>query len=256
MAKSFEDWFSPLRAPSASAGLSQATTSLICFPYSGMGVAMFAPWRKQLPSDIEAYAVRLPGREDKLREPARTDLVSLADELAETIVQRDLSTGVALAGFSLGGVLAFEIARSMRRRGAEIVLLAAGAARAPQGPRESSQLHKLGEQEFLDQLDRRYGGVAWEALANEEMRRLVVPTLRCDIQMVETYVYRPEPPLNCEVLTLIGAEDRVVTPEQAALWQELAASYEIRFFPGGHFFARKHAAQVVQEIAQRIRSYA
>ncbi len=38
---------------------------LFCFPYAGAGASVFREWGKGLPEGVEAFAVQLPGREDR-----------------------------------------------------------------------------------------------------------------------------------------------------------------------------------------------
>ena len=40
---------------------------LFCFPHAGSGAAQFRPWADLMPPDVELCAVRLPGRETRLR---------------------------------------------------------------------------------------------------------------------------------------------------------------------------------------------
>lgn len=54
---------------------------LFCLPHPGAGAAEFAEWGPLLPPEIEVIAIQLPGREDRISEPAFTnsaELVALA----------------------------------------------------------------------------------------------------------------------------------------------------------------------------------
>lgn len=253
MASDFDHWFQPIRSPVVADPVEENRHVLLCFPYSGQGTAMFAPWRKLLPPALEGYAVKLPGRETKLREPPRTELVPLAQELAEVVAAAAGQTNLYLVGFSMGGLIAFELAHALAERAIPIRLLAVGATRAPHRDRYRTQRHKLSEQKFLKKMDRLYGGVAWQVLENEEARGIIVPMLRGDIQMYETYDYRERPPLDCEVLTMLGQRDRVVAPKHVLAWRDLARTHRHRGFDGDHFFAKQTPGPTWQTIAARIR---
>lgn len=214
---------------------------------------MYAGWRRYLPAGLDLYAARLPGREEKLRQPPRRELLPLAEEIAAAVVEDGGHQVVALAGFSLGGLLAFEVASNLEREGVEIALLTVGATRAPNAQWPRGALHTLEDEEFLRQLDQRYGGVAWEVLKRDEMRRMVLPMLRSDIHMVETYAYQHAGlQLNTDLLVLYGESDAMVTADHVEPWRELAPKAELVSLPGDHFFARTQAEAILGAIATRL----
>jgi hypothetical protein len=61
--------------------------------------------------------------------------------------------------------------------------------------------------EFLDRI-RQLNSVSDEMLRNEEMMSLLLPTLRADLQMCDTYIWRPREPLECRSPPLVGSKIR------------------------------------------------
>ncbi|WP_163029419.1 thioesterase II family protein, partial [Pseudomonas viridiflava] len=89
---------------------------LFCLPYSGASAMFYSPWRRTLPDWLNVRPLELPGRGMRMAEPLQTDIVQLADQLADEIAA-ELDTPYALFGHSLGGLLAFELAHALRVRG-------------------------------------------------------------------------------------------------------------------------------------------
>jgi surfactin synthase thioesterase subunit len=181
--------------------------------------------------------LRLPGHDGRLNEPPRTNLRALAAELAgdlQSIAERPYT----LLGHSLGAWLAFEIAREMRRRGClRPALLVVAASRAPHLRLTERPIYDLPDDRFLDAVDERYGGIPPAVRASDELIRLLLPSLRADLQMAETYQYDEEPPLDVEVLALGGVEDSAISPAQLESWREhTTQAFSSRLLPGGHFF--------------------
>ena len=50
---------------------------------------------------------------------------------------------------------------------------------------------------FLTESQRRYGGIPAMLWQEAELRALLLPLLRADLTLVETYTYTPAPPLPC-----------------------------------------------------------
>src|SRR5262245_63225231 len=100
-----------------------ASVRLFCFPYAGGGASVFRGWADCLPGAVEVCPVQMPGRETRFREPAFTRLPPLVEALAASL-RPHLDRPFAFFGHSLGALVAFELARRLRRdRGPEPIRL-------------------------------------------------------------------------------------------------------------------------------------
>lgn len=227
---------------------------LICFPYAGGGSTVYRGWNAGLPADVELHSVLLPGRESRLAEAPcqHLDVVvhSLTDEL-EPLLDRP----TAFFGHSLGALLAFEVVRELRRRGApEPRHLFASAFRAPFRPPGGPMVHRLDEAALVDEL-RSYGGIPTEVLENAELMTLVLPALRADFALHETYVYEDEEPLDCPLTALAGRQDDKVPPEMVHGWERMTrANYRLELFDGDHFFLHARRDEVLRLISAELRA--
>ena len=85
------------------------------------------------------------------------------------------------------------------------------------------------------------------------MMRLMLPLLRADFEISQTYVYEPEPPLDCPITAFGGLEDSQVTPEAISAWREqTTAAFDARLFPGDHFFLQTARAAILQVVAEEL----
>ncbi len=252
------DWF-PLAAPDPRAAL-----SLFCFPHAGAGASTFFRWTtgRGEPVDvvpesidhepIDVVPVQLPGREERRDAPFRR-LVPLSDALAD-MLEPHLDRPFALFGHSLGAWVIFELSRRLRERGRPAPEhLFVSAAAAPQRPRRHEPLCELDDEAFLAALEARYG-VAAPAL--EEYRELIaarLPVLRADVELVETYEYREEPPLACPISVLGGRDDRSVSTAELADWRaQTSADFSQRQFAGDHFYLETVRDDVLRLVASRL----
>ncbi len=229
---------------------------LFCLPYAGGDVAMFAPWAEDLPSEIELCPVRLPGRGPRVLEPAYAAVGPLVAALADGL-RPALDVPFALFGHSMGALVCFELARELRRRGGPLPchLLVSGRP-APQLPPRYDPLSRLADRELVDQLHRRYGYVPpRDDDLFDELLRLMIPTLRCDVMVSDTYAYPDEPPLDCPITAFGGLDDATVTRDELAAWRaQTRGPFEIRMLPGGHFYLESEWRFLVRFIAACLRS--
>src|SRR5262249_12403693 len=93
-----------------------ARMRLFCLPYAGAGASAYHAWRKTLPSHIDVCPIELPGRGARVGEPFADDLRDLGHEIAGQLSPY-LDRPFALAGYSMGGLIAFEVASKLRMLG-------------------------------------------------------------------------------------------------------------------------------------------
>ncbi|KST66334.1 thioesterase II family protein [Mastigocoleus testarum] len=241
-----------------------AQLRLFCFHHAGGGTLSFRNWADELFPAIEVYLIQLPGRERRLMESAFTRIEPLIQELKPAIIPY-LKQPFAFLGYSMGSLIAFELARSLRRdrfahpqRGYREISpnhLFVCARRAPQLPPTKKPIYELPESEFLQEL-RCLGGTPEEILANKELMALFIPTLRADFAVIETYNYYDEPPLNCPITAFAGSEDTEASREELAAWSsQTAADFNLHILPGDHFFlnsSRSRLLQIIDTVCHQI----
>jgi len=159
----------------------------------------------------------------------------------------------AFFGHSMGSLISFELARRLRReRQQEPIHLFVSGRSAPQLPDEEPPAHNLPEPEFLEEL-RRLNGTPKEALAYPELMQILIPILRADFSVCETYIYTEEPPLACPISAFGGTQDSDVSREDMEAWRrQTRASFTLRMFSGDHFFLHSAEEQLLTILAEEI----
>jgi medium-chain acyl-[acyl-carrier-protein] hydrolase len=96
-------------------------------------------------------------------------------------------------------------------------------------------IHGLPDPEFLEAL-REYNGIPDEANDNEEILDLMLPTVRADLELYETYTYARDKPLACPISAFGGRGDKKVPPEHVVGWcAETEVEFSLRVLSGDHF---------------------
>jgi medium-chain acyl-[acyl-carrier-protein] hydrolase len=231
----------------------QARLRLFCFPYAGGGVSIFRAWSDTLPADVEVCPLQFPGRGTRLMEPPFTQLSPLVQAIAEALFPL-LDKPFAFFGHSLGALVSFELARRLRRQYAvQPVRLFISADRAPQIPNRDPAIHSLPEGEFLTEL-RRLKGTPTELLEDEEVMQIMLPVLRADFAVYETYRYSTEPPLNCPISAFGGLQDHRVNRGDLEAWRDhTGVSFSLTMFPGDHFYLNTTQPALLQALSQELR---
>ena len=219
---------------------------LFCFPCAGGAASGFLRWQSLLPPNIDGCAVQLPGRGARLCEAPLDDMATLIEALV-VVIREHARAPFAFFGHSLGGLLAYELARRCRRLGLPLPQhLFVSASIAPPDRVAPRPLHLLGDHALIDAL-RDYNGTPPEALAHRELMELMLPAIRADFALLAGYRYEAEPPLPIPISVLAGTRDKHVTADQLAGWQDCTTlPCRQHWFEGDHFFPQAQAEAVIE----------
>ncbi|MFI8520126.1 thioesterase II family protein [Streptomyces sp. NPDC085481] len=224
---------------------------LLCLPHAGGSTALYRSWKDLLPPEVEPVLVCPPGREDRMDEPLPKELPELVAGLARA-VEPLLDRPWAVFGHSMGATVAHELVlRLLRGRHRAPEHLFVSAREAPQH-HHGGTVHLLDDDALAAELIR-LGGTSPELLAMAEVRGLVLPAVRGDYRLIETYAADPQGPVPCPMTALVGEADTELTAEEAAGWEKWTTGpFQLLTFPGGHFYLSDRPRVVVDAVRRRL----
>jgi len=221
---------------------------LLCIPPAGAGPHFYRTWATGLPEDVEALAIHLPGRENRFAEPLMTDYHDAVEAVYAGVRTALGPLPYALFGHSMGALLAYGLALTAARMGdpAPEHLLLSGCS-GPGSPPLKAGRGRWSEVELVADL-RAMGGTTTEVLENPELLDLLMPILRADYTLCESFRAAPPtgPLLSCPLTVLAGADDDDHTPADLARWADVSNGCFSQYtFSGGHFFLTHESARPV-----------
>lgn len=231
-----------------------ARARLFCFAYAGGGASIFSTWPQALPPSVEVVAVQLPGRENRFLEPALSDLPAVVRHVADAVGSQ-LDRPYMLFGHSLGGLIAYELVRTLQTqlRALPLGVLISGK-RAPQLPARLRALSRLPDDELIRELEN-YKGTPASVLENRELMELILPRLRADATLFDDYCYEDRGLLPCPITAFGGTDDAHVSVEELLGWSELTDEFGHRLFDGDHFFIHSHRDEVLGAVADVVEGW-
>jgi medium-chain acyl-[acyl-carrier-protein] hydrolase len=227
----------------------QVDFRLFCLPYAGASSLIFRTWSKHLPANIEVRPIELPGRGTKIKSPSLCKLESLVETIVNDIIPY-LDKPFAFFGHSMGGLISFEVTRLLLRKyNQSPTHLFISARRAPQIIHPYPPIHNLPDAEFIEKL-RLLQGTPESILGNSELMEMVLPILRADFEILETYVYKQEAILNCPITVFGGLKDEEATLNEIEAWKEMTnAEFSLIAFPEDHFFIHSSQENLLKNIS-------
>lgn len=233
--------------------MTDPAATLYIFPHAGGSPQFYVPFSKQFRIDVKRVAVQYPGKGGTHDLGAFTGIPALADGVCKMVSPQAVPAGpIFFFGHSMGGLVAFEVARRFEEAGNPITALFVSASAAP---------GRVGY-EYIPESDRgllnavsEMTGVNPEFLENEEFASRILPTLR-GFKAITHYDCPPEATLSSPIFAFYGDDDDVATPEKVAPWSErTTAEFSARMFPGHHFYLNDHLPELVADIESKITAF-
>ncbi|ABD82983.1 thioesterase II family protein [Saccharophagus degradans] len=226
---------------------SQATYRLLCFPYAGGSAATYMQWAEQLDADIELAVIQLPGRGIRLVEAAYSTMEEIVDAITNAMnLLRDKP--FVFFGHSMGARVAYEVCLALEQKNKPLpVHFFASACAAPNIERELPPTYHLPNKVFLDKIAA-LNGSPQAVLEDEELMELILPALRADFKIIETYCNKNKHTLPLGVSVLVGSSEKF-KPAALENWFDLFESNTgIHTVKGDHFFVDKNKQPVIDFI--------
>ncbi len=222
---------------------------VICLPQAGAGAGAFSGWRRHVPAGVELAPVELPGRGTRVGERLPAHVQDLAEELFQGL-GAELTMPYVLFGHSLGGMLAYEVARRVEAAGLrtpQAVMIS--GSRAPQTP--SLRTMSDADEDRLLGWVADNGGLPREILQFPGFVAEILQAIRADLRYAEEHVLLDPPRLACPLHVFGGIDDMITPPEYVPLWKEAAAGdFSVTMLPGGHSFPHTDPAVMLRFIEE------
>lgn len=228
-----------------------ARMNLLCLPYAGAGANIYLPLRDLLDAEMRVCPIEYPGRARRYGEAMPACFGNLIDSILDGLCPH-LPPRFVYFGHSMGGLLAYELARCSHERGLPLPkAIIVSSWRAPGSPGRVPLRHHLDDRAFLDEL-RAMGGTPEEVLSNPKLTPFVLPIARADFALIERWQSPAAAPLPIPIHVLGGDADPDVPLDQLHAWSVCSSKeVKINVFEGGHFSVHRRTDDTV-EIIRRI----
>jgi medium-chain acyl-[acyl-carrier-protein] hydrolase len=220
---------------------------LICLGHAGSGASEFRHWAEEGSTFFDVRAIRLPGRESRIKEACLVDGQLATAYIAKAITELDISNRqYGLYGQCSGAPIMLKVARILRAASstgpAFICVGSAATVESLRLPENVSVKDVSGTPNFLETLQS-LGGLPDVVMQNQSLADLILPSIVADLRLMEDLSVETSTPIDIPLISATGSRDPNATTATATTsgWEE--GSY----CPGGtveldagHFLTRSN----------------
>ncbi|GLC83294.1 hypothetical protein LBYZC6_54080 [Lacrimispora brassicae] len=219
---------------------------------------MFAPWKNEIPENINFFPVLYPGRELRKRDPMpeTVDLLTaqFVDENQELFQNKFI-----LLGHCTGTLLAYQVLLEVRRRfGKEPLYLLASGSESPRFlmAREREMGNKVvSNEEVIDRMVK-YELVDPDTAGSVMFQKYYLPIYQMDLKMLSTYQFTQHEKLNCPIQVMYGSDDCTLRKEAVQDWKTFSEdTVEFKLFQGKHFYFAEDKMPLLGYVKELIKPF-
>lgn len=235
-----------------------AKVRLFCIPHGGGGAQNFKDWAESLPEFIEVVALSFPGRGSRHAEPAIHSMGELVNEIVNAITPF-LDKPYAFFGHSVGALVAYEVVcrieQANQTEGTTLKLpmrLITSAHEVPAESHADTPMYQLSDAELLTKIGE-LGLVPDEALQNKELVDFILPPLRADFEVSETYQWQKVEPLTVPITATLGDQDTLLTEQDMQGWRAYTCrDFAFKCYEGDHFYTVSKMSELLADITREL----
>jgi medium-chain acyl-[acyl-carrier-protein] hydrolase len=212
---------------------------------------------KKMDPSVEAFAISLPGRATRLREPLIDNVPELIRQLLAHAGHLFEEKPFLLFGHSFGTLVVYHLSRELKRLGKRTPQHILISSRPHPGHLYSEYKHTLTDAK-LKLVLKEFAGTPQQILDSDDFMAMSLPILRADWKANDTYSV--EYPLKEEDMALCGIpmtlywamNDLPEIVQFAHLWEKYTTGKVTkRIMPGDHFWL-----QTPENLAELLRRFA
>lgn len=228
--------------------------NLYCLPYAGSSSIIYEKWVDYLSPSIELRPIELAGRGSRIDEPFYDDIMEAVEDVYQKILSDTANYPFAIFGHSMGGIIAYLLAKRFHMDGDTRIKHIFVSGRRPPHKiiLDRDKIHLMDDYDFIKKLFD-LGGTPKELLQYPEFKTIFMPMIRNDFRLSENYfLLEVDAPVNIDITCYFGENDELTNDRIDEWFGYTSEKYSSRYYMGGHFFInkRENYLDVIRDINQ------
>ncbi len=207
--------------------------NIVCFPHAGGQASTFKRLKDISQHNIISYEYNAHG--SKINLEKHTSFENAVSSIADDIYNMNLE-GIILFGHSMGAYIAYEAAFVLENKYNKKVNAVIVSGQVPPHMNIKSNIKNIDDRDFKNYLIE-MGGVNKEVINNNELLSLLLPIIRSDYELLDTYKPNKANILKAPITVFVGDKDEEVVNTDINQWGLYSRDLiKVKIFNGNHFY--------------------
>ncbi|MFI8417139.1 thioesterase II family protein [Serratia sp. NPDC078593] len=238
-------WFTAARKPRLN------DSALYCLAHAGGNAEDFLGWQSGLTDDITLKAVVLPGTGRRYDEAYQANIDTLTDNIAAAIEQED-DKQFYLFGHSMGAILAWEVAKKMKKKSPNGLILSACLSPPEIPSPRIKKMAVMSDDIFIKEMVY-FNGLDENMIANPFLNEIIAEKLKRDFKLIAGYRYQPTEAIDAPIMAIVGENDAHVSADKMAQWQAHSKNFlGLKQVSGNHFYFNDNPSVITNAINEMV----
>lgn len=225
--------------------------SLYCLPHAGGNSEDYLNWQSDLIDGLYMKAIVFPGCGRRHNEEHISNINELITELT-SVIEQDCEEEFYIFGHSMGAILAWEIAKKIRKKPSGLLLSASLSPSEIPSPR-ILRMADMNNESFIKEI-KFFNGLDENILSNPFISEIIADKLKRDFKLISQYRYFPTGKVDIPIMAIVGHEDAHVPAKKMLQWQGYTNNFlGLRAVDGNHFYFNEHPEAVVDAINSMVK---
>lgn len=224
---------------------------VFCFHHAGGSASTFRDWMIY-DTKIDIFSIELPGKATRMTEDYISNYQELVPKIAEAINEVTCEQEYSLYGHSMGAMIAFKTAYMLQNNynNKPRSLIVAGRHAPMDNIKDRYQTY-MEDDKLIKEL-KRNNGTPSEILENEEILKVIIPSIKRDYKLNESLDYQEEV-IDIPIIAHVGKEDIDANKKLMDRWELVTTDkFYIKEFNGNHFFLHDLGLDYYDEVVNNI----
>ena len=251
----YENWFPFNRSGEAG----RDTVLVFCFHHAGGSAAVYRKWQELSDDSLQFVPVELPGKGCRMGEEYIADMQTLTEIAADAVEWFAEGRRFVFYGHSMGSAIAFKTAYELEKyHSCTPELLVVSGRHSPCIHLSDRYTTDMEDSALITELTV-MGGTPKEILENKELMEYLIPHIKNDYRLNESFAYNGEL-VNIPIYAYAGTMDADATYVMLDDWEKVTTcGLKKREFEGKHFFlfdlGRPYAAMLKKRICTAVGTF-
>ena len=227
---------------------------MVCLPFAGGGASIFSGWKHALSEYVEVSPIYLPGREVRSNELPISNMLTLISELVSYWKYCDFIPDVVF-GHSMGAALGYELCAALQLNGLPVPKLLILSGHACPESRIFNSFHHLEDSTFIKSIFS-LGGLDPEITKSPELIAYLLPILRADFTLIETWKPSEVILSDTDILTISGEQDESASLKKMIGWNKYTScQVDSITIQGNHFFIQQQRSELLILLKNKLMNF-